>query len=347
MAAPSADEFTTMPNVTMKTASYSGMLDVTANKSLHYVFVESMRSPIDDPVIIWFNGGPGCSSLLGFFQENGPWIIDDGESYIKENPYPWNVNASVLYLESPAGVGYSIANNTEDYTQNDMSQSQDAITALIAWYNKFPEFIANELYVSGESYGGIYVPYLSWQIYQNNLQAKFDASLININLKGFMVGNGATNWVYDVSPVFPEVLYQFNMIPESLWNEYNDNHCVGYFDGTFTGDDKAKCETLFGNMQDFTDGLNWYDLYRHVYTDSSKQDRKGMSMLNGKEMHYKKGMTMREYTPWLKHFPSSADNVMNDYLSDYVNNETLRTALHIPAFAPSWEQCSSKIDYHL
>ena len=58
-------------------------------------------------------------------------------------------------------------------------------------------------------------------------------------------------------------------------------------------------------------------------------------------------MTMREYTPWLKHYPSSADAVMNDFLSEYVNNETLRTAMHIPTFAPGWDQCSSKIDYHL
>jgi carboxypeptidase C (cathepsin A) len=74
----------------MPTASYSGYLPVTANKSLHYIFVESERDPINDPVVIWFNGGPGCSSLLAFFQENGPWAIDDGETWVKRNPHPWN-----------------------------------------------------------------------------------------------------------------------------------------------------------------------------------------------------------------------------------------------------------------
>jgi carboxypeptidase C (cathepsin A) len=68
----------------------------------------------------------------------------------------------MLYIESPAGVGYSIANNTADYTQNDMSQSQDALIALYKFYDKFPEYLNNSLYISGESYGGIYVPYLAW-----------------------------------------------------------------------------------------------------------------------------------------------------------------------------------------
>lgn len=163
-AAPAEDEFTILPNMTaMSTKSYSGYLPVTDSKALHYIFVESKSDPKTDPVVIWFNGGPGCSSLLAFFQENGPWVVGaDGNDTIYENPYPWNNQANMLWIESPAGVGYSIANNTADMSTNDMKQSMDAITALQAWYAKFPEFWDNPLFVSGESYGGIYVPYLTW-----------------------------------------------------------------------------------------------------------------------------------------------------------------------------------------
>jgi cathepsin A (carboxypeptidase C) len=114
MAAPTEELIINLPNATLTTDSYSGYLPVTETKSLHYVYVESQGNVTSDPLLLWFNGGPGCSSLLGFFQENGPWVIDDFETSINENPYPWNLRANVLYLESPAGVGFSIANNDTD-----------------------------------------------------------------------------------------------------------------------------------------------------------------------------------------------------------------------------------------
>lgn len=147
----------------MPTKSYSGYLTVNANKSLHYIFVESKNDPATDPVMLWFNGGPGCSSLLGFMQEHGPWVIEDNSTVVVENPNPWIANASLIYLESPAGVGFSPWRTTKDkMIYNDMIQSEDAYTALVEWYKKFPEYANNSLFISGESYGGIYTPYLAW-----------------------------------------------------------------------------------------------------------------------------------------------------------------------------------------
>lgn len=88
---------------------FSGYLNVDQNKALHYVLVTSLNDYKNDPLVVWFNGGPGCSSLLALFQEHGPFVIDDGEYSIKRNPEPWNKRANVLYIESPAGVGFSYA----------------------------------------------------------------------------------------------------------------------------------------------------------------------------------------------------------------------------------------------
>lgn len=131
LAAPLVDKMSNLPDApAFTTETYSGFLKVTDTKSLHYVFAESESDPANDPVVIWFNGGPGCSSMLAFMQENGPLAIDDGEDFIKTNPYPWNTRMNMLWIESPAGVGFSYAGTEQDLQTNDMVQSQDALAAL-------------------------------------------------------------------------------------------------------------------------------------------------------------------------------------------------------------------------
>ena len=124
MAAPSEDLMGNLPDApAFQTSTYSGYLEVSETKKLHYTFAESMDAPETDPVIIWFNGGPGCSSMLGMMMELGPIVCDDGQDYFKTNPHPWNERASVLFLESPAGVGWSVAGTDADLDTNDMVQS--------------------------------------------------------------------------------------------------------------------------------------------------------------------------------------------------------------------------------
>ena len=143
---------------------FSGFLDINGGKHIHYLFVESQYSIERDPVIIWFNGGPGCSSLLGFATEHGPYLIHDGEEKFDPalNPWSWNTNANVLYIESPAGVGYSWIESgykPKPVFDDDIT-AQDAWEAIQVWLERFPDFKTHEFFVSGESYAGIYVPYL-------------------------------------------------------------------------------------------------------------------------------------------------------------------------------------------
>lgn len=125
VSAPAADKVTSMPNMTFNQDLYSGYVNITATKRLHYVFVESASDPTKDPLLMWFNGGPGCSSMLGFFQENGPNVVDDDTETIYPNKYSWNSNANVLYFEMPAGVGFSVGDTPFDLTHNDYTQSVD------------------------------------------------------------------------------------------------------------------------------------------------------------------------------------------------------------------------------
>jgi carboxypeptidase C (cathepsin A) len=119
---PDADAIKNLPGCDLKVPAYSGYLTVTDTKKLHYVFLGS-QNKTTDPLVIWFNGGPGCSSLEGLFQEHGPCIIGDGlgGKDIKKNPWSWNLRSNMLYIESPAGVGFSIADTDQDKLHNDMS----------------------------------------------------------------------------------------------------------------------------------------------------------------------------------------------------------------------------------
>ena len=109
--------------------------------------------------------------MLAFMQENGPIRLEDGMDAPIRNTFPWTANASVLYLESPAGVGFSTLEPKNQSFYSDMSTSQDAFMALEQWMNEvFPEYgpegYNSPLFIAGESYGGIYAPYLTWQIYE-------------------------------------------------------------------------------------------------------------------------------------------------------------------------------------
>jgi carboxypeptidase C (cathepsin A) len=106
---------------------YSGFLvgtgtnGLATGKQYHYLMVQSESDPVNDPVVFWFTGGPGCSSLLAFAQENGPYFIDNIAKTCTTNPYTWSKNLTMVYLEHPVAVGYSVS--PENLTWNDISQS--------------------------------------------------------------------------------------------------------------------------------------------------------------------------------------------------------------------------------
>lgn len=230
-AADEADRVASMPDMaTFDTYPvYSGYLHVDDAKHLHYMFIESQQDPSTDPLIIWFNGGPGCSSMLGFTQEHGPYKIDSGTDVWTKNDWSWNKEANMLYIESPAGVGYSYCGGSgtlkECNSYSDPQSAADNLTAVLSFFDKFPEFGTNDLYISGESYAGIYVPYLTQSIDTYNIANADDATVFKPNLKGFMVGNGVTNYTYDCTPAFVEMGFWHSLYDTNMHDEMIANNC--------------------------------------------------------------------------------------------------------------------------
>ena len=106
--------------------------------------------------------------MLGYLQEHGPYVMEDDTNYFVPNEYSWNREVNMLYIESPAGVGFSFYDRDTLAKFDDYSSSQDNLDALINFFQKFPEFRAHDLWISGESYAGVYVPFLDWRIDQYN-----------------------------------------------------------------------------------------------------------------------------------------------------------------------------------
>ena len=105
------------------TQQFAGQINVNATCGAHLFFwmVESQSDPATDPVLIWFNGGPGSSSFIGFFQENGPYHIIRNSSHValQRNPFSWNQRANYLMIDQPAGTGLSFTDSDACYARTE------------------------------------------------------------------------------------------------------------------------------------------------------------------------------------------------------------------------------------
>ncbi|ESZ92468.1 putative pheromone processing carboxypeptidase (Sxa2) [Sclerotinia borealis F-4128] len=144
-----------------------------ANKSraLYFVFEPTVGEPVDE-VTIWMNGGPGCSSLEAFFQENGRFIWSWGMYTPQINPYSWVNLTKVLWVEQPVGTGFSIGEVT---ATSEEDVAEDFVNSFLNFQRTFG--IKNfKIYGTGESYAGRYVPYISLAMLEKNDTEYFDVS---------------------------------------------------------------------------------------------------------------------------------------------------------------------------
>ena len=84
------------------------------------------------------------------------------EAYLEYFEQSWSKLANTLYIEAPVGVGFSYSTaGATDYNCTDDSTADDNLAALHSFYEKFPQFVKNDLFITGESYAGVYVPTLA------------------------------------------------------------------------------------------------------------------------------------------------------------------------------------------
>jgi carboxypeptidase C (cathepsin A) len=263
--------------------------------------------------------------MLGFAQEHGPYVMNSGTNYWIENEFSWNNEANVLYIEAPAGVGFSYCKGVKECNSySDDETAADNLTAVLEWFNLFPEFQSNPLFISGESYAGIYVPYLSYYI-DNYITANADnADVFKPNLKGFAVGNGVTNYKYDCTPAYVEMAYWHSLYNDELYEAFKSNNCD--FSGTRLQNATPTCLNLLGQFEDLVSEVNVYDIFGICYGPEPNPQ-----MYNAKKENV---YTAADYTPFLQR--SNRANMLpactfGNPILDYLNRSDVREALNIPS----------------
>ncbi|KAL8542219.1 hypothetical protein ACS0TY_003182 [Phlomoides rotata] len=295
---------------------YGGYVTVnrTAGRAFYYYFAEAQHSDKTLPLLLWLNGGPGCSSLAyGAMQELGPFRVHSDGKTLYKNKFSWNYAANVLFLESPAGVGFSYSNTTSDIASGgDAGTAVDNYGFLVNWVERFPEYKNREFYISGESYAGHYVPQLAHTILYHNKKAKKTI----INLKGIIIGNAVINDETDVKGMY-EYFGSHALVSDEI-TETVMKYCDFSPNATTQSD---QCDKASTQVNKLINPLDIYNIYAPLCSNSSLTLKpKKTSIMN-------------------------MDPCSEYYVYAYLNTPEVQKALHanVTKIPYAWEPCSNVI----
>ncbi|KAG9408884.1 hypothetical protein AC1031_020796 [Aphanomyces cochlioides] len=303
---------------------YAGHIELPSNRQkMFYWLVESESNPASDPLVLWLNGGPGCSSLGGFFTELGPFVVESDLS-VKRNPYAWNRKANIVFLESPAGVGFSqpvlnVSNYNDDFTTD---RAYEFLAQFLATY---PAYKGRDFYVTGESYAGVYVPYLVYKLVKE--------PIAQLNLKGYAIGNPFTDNIVDAS-AYMDYFYSHGLISIEMFNQGKEACGPRGVANCFYGGDvcpdaclKVIAEAISSSEWENAQALNQYYLYGDVCKLNNSQ---GQTLTN---------YNIRPLTHRGKYGPC------NDKFTElYLRSPAVQAAIHAPNV--TWSDCSDKVSGH-
>ena len=241
------------------------------NDLLGFWFFEARNSPTTAPIATWFNGGPGCSSMIGLFQENGPCHFVNGASTPSLNPYSWNTYANMLYVDQPIGVGFSYGTDSVTST---VTAAPYVWTLLQAFFAQFPQYESRDFGLFTESYGGHYGPEFAYYFeQQNNAIAGGSVKGEKINLVALGINNG---WYDPIIQYKAYIDYSYNntykrIISQSQHTSYMNSYtssCVPALQkctSTTSTSQNSACEsadtTCYNDIEGPISGAANFDVY--------------------------------------------------------------------------------------
>eukprot|EP00904_Undaria_pinnatifida_P014235 jgi/Undpi1/9942/HiC_scaffold_28.g12396.m1 len=330
-------------------------VDQENGRRIFYWFMEAQENAEDAPVILWTNGGPGCSGMLGLLTEHGPFQVRDGGNSLVDNDYSWNKLANMLYVEIPSGVGFSYSDTLTDYQIGDDATAVDNYWLVQGWLDRFPHYRSNDFHISSESYGGHYMPQLAEEILKRNDQVRVDKSAPVINFAGFLVGNPYTDARSNQVAQYQKY-WGDQLLPKPVYARWLES-CVGA-DYGLSGDLDA-CNTLEESMDSYLGNLNPYALdYPMCLGGSSDGEVSsplgGVGLGAGQTIPRSQRAALKEHLHRARHGGAGGQGVYGaagpyepcaeDFTIPYLNRADVQEALHVRE-GTVWEQCSTKVDY--
>ncbi|KAG5031877.1 hypothetical protein AAZX31_06G158000 [Glycine max] len=312
------------PHVSFQQFSGYVTVDDKKHKSLFYYFAEAETDPSSKPLVLWLNGGPGCSSLgVGAFSENGPFRPN--EEFLIKNDYSWNKEANMLYLETPVGVGFSYAKGSSSYmTVNDEATARDNLVFLLRWFNKFPQYKSRDLFLTGESYAGHYVPQLAKLMVEMNTKNKI------FNLKGIALGNPVLEYATDFNSR-AEFFWSHGLISDSTYNMFTRVCNYSRYVSEYYRDSVSPlCSKVMSQVSRETSKfVDKYDVTLDVCISSVLSQSKVIC-------------------PQSQEANESIDVCVDDKVTNYLNRRDVQEALHAKLVGVrKWEVCSNILDYDM
>ncbi|KAL5182661.1 Serine carboxypeptidase-like 26 [Glycine soja] len=316
---------------------FSGYITVNENhgRALFYWFFEAQSEPSKKPLLLWLNGGPGCSSIgYGGVVEIGPLIVNKNGEGLHFNTHSWNQEANLLFVESPVGVGFSYTNTSSDLTKlEDNFVAEDAYIFLVNWLQRFPQFKSRDFFISGESYGGHYIPQLAELIFDRN---KDGSKYPFINLKGFIVGNPETDDYYDYKGLL-EYAWSHAVISDQQYDKAKQVCDFKQFDWS------NECNKAMNEVfQDYSE-IDIYNIYAPSCLLNSTSSIADDSNGNGPESFTKE---RNDYRLKRMRIFGGYDPCYSNYVEEYFNRKDVQSSFHADTKRDTnvaWKVCNNSI----
>ncbi|KAI5462400.1 serine carboxypeptidase [Mariannaea sp. PMI_226] len=294
---------------------HAGHIEITPehNGNLFFWHFENQHIADRQRTVIWINGGPGCSSEDGAMMEIGPYRVLKDDKLALNNG-SWHEFANLLFVDNPVGTGFSYV-DTDSFVHELNDMADQFVKFLEKFFELFPQYDSDDIYIAGESYAGQHIPYIAKAILARNKHASAPW-----NLKGLVIGNG---WI---SPTDQYPAYISFALEKGLIEKDSNLHkqlmqglrvCETIMASNPDHVDYTECESILG------------DMLRATKTNNGAQSCINMYDVRLKDSYPSCGMS---WPPDL------------EFVTPYLRKAEVVTALNInEAKRTGWQECNGAV----